>query len=326
MRSRLTPALVSLAILSTALLAAPVRRATASAAPPSPQEAAIRVGVPLVNIYASVVDKHNANVPDLDQSDFKIFEDKVEQKIAFFSHEKTLPLSIGLLIDTSGSEEFMIDAEQRAATQFLHRIIQEGDKAFVVAFDVDAVMLSNWTSDLGVLDRAVDRAQAGIGGVNKLKPGTFSPYRGGTRLYDTIYSAAVRKMNSETGRKALIILTDANDNGSYVDLKQAIESAQRADTLVQVLVVYDKKGSADFDSAKHLAEDTGGRAIDVATQARLQKAFDQISDALRTEYSLGYYPSNENTDGKYRQLKLQLSSKKYKVFTRKGYYAKKIGK
>jgi len=328
MRTRMTSALFALTILCTSLLFVPARRATASPAPsPAPQQAdAIRIGVPLVNIYATVVDKRNVNVPNLDQSDFKIFEDKVEQKIAFFSHEKTLPLSIGLLIDTSGSEEYMINAEQDAAIQFLHRILQEGDKAFVVAFDADAVMLSNWTNDLEALEHAIDRAEVGMGGANKLKPGQFSPYRGGTRLYDTIYTAAVKKMAGETGRKALIILTDATDQGSYIDLKQAVESAQRADTLVQLLVVYDKKGNADFDAAKHLAEDTGGRAIDVVNQNRLQKAFDQISDELRTEYSLGYYPTNENTDGKYRQLKLELTSKKYKIFTRKGYYARKSSK
>lgn len=326
MHTRPTSAFFALTILSTTLLVVPARRATASRAPTPPQDEAIRIGVPLVNIYATVVDKHNVNVPNLDQSDFKIFEDKVEQKIAFFSHEKTLPLSIGLLIDTSGSEQNMIEAEQQAATQFLHRILQEGDKAFVVAFDVDAVMLSNWTGDLNALEHAIDRAEVGIGGVNKLKPGQFSPYRGGTRLYDTIYTAAVKKMAGEAGRKALIILTDATDNGSYIDLKQAVESAQRADTLIQLLVVYDKKGNADFDAAKQLAQDTGGRAIDVATQNRLQKAFDEISDALRTEYSLGYYPTNSNTDGKYRQLKLELTSKKYKIFTRKGYYARNLGK
>jgi VWFA-related protein len=326
MRIRSTCALLLLAIAATALLLIPPRRATASAVPAAQQDAAIHIGVPLVNVYATVVDKHNVNVPNLDQSDFKIFEDKVEQKIAFFSHEKTLPLSIGLLIDTSGSEQNMIGAEQLAANQFLHRVLHEDDKAFVVAFDADAVMLSNWTSDAQALERAVNRADVGIGGTNKLRPGQNYPYQGGTRLYDTIYTACLKKMAGESGRKALIILTDATDQGSYITIKQAVEAAQRADTLVQLLVVYDKKPYADFDAAKHLSEDTGGRAIDVANQSRLQKAFDQISDELRTEYSIGYYPTNSDPDGKYRQLKLELIGKKYKVFTRKGYYARNLGK
>jgi VWFA-related protein len=318
MRSRSTAAVFALTIISASLLAKPVQHTDAL---PAPRQS-IRVGVPLVNIYASVINKQNENVPDLDQSDFKIFEDKVEQKIAFFSHEKTLPLSIGLLIDTSGSEENMIGAEQKAASQFLHRIIQQGDKAFIVAFDVDAVMLANWTDDLPTLDHAIDRLQAGIAGLSKPKPGPFFQYRGGTRLYDTIYSAAVKEMKDQSRRKALIILTDATDQGSYIDVKQAVESAQRADTLVQVLVVYDRREHADFGVAKRLSEDTGGRAIDVANPNKLQSAFDQISDELRTEYSLGYYPTNSNPDGGYRQLKLQLTKKNYKIFTRKGYYAR----
>ena len=321
MRSHFIASMLALTLISGSLLTMPLER---TAALPT-QSQAIRVGVPLVNIYASVVDKQNENVPDLDQSDFKIFEDKVEQKIVFFSHEKTLPLSIGLLIDTSGSEENMIGDEQKAASQFLHRILQEGDKAFIVAFDVDAVMLSNWSDDLPTLDSAIDRLQAGIAGISKPAPGPFLQYRGGTRLYDTIYAAAAKEMKDQSRRKALIILTDATDQGSYFNLNQAIESAQRADTLVQVLVVYDRSDHADFGVAKHLAEDTGGRAIDVANPKKLQSAFDQISEEMRTEYSLGYYPTNSNPDGSYRQLKLELTGKKYKVFTRKGYYARTTG-
>jgi len=324
MRNFFIAVLVILSLLTASFSFVPATRGYA--ARPA-QDHAIHVGVPLVNIYASVIDKHNVNVENLDQSDFRIFEDKVEQKIAFFSHEKTLPLSIGLLIDTSGSEENMIGAEKKAASQFLHRVIQDGDKAFVVAFDYDAVMLAGWTGDLAVLDHAIERADIGVGGASKLKPGQNFPYWvGGTRLYDTIYAASLKRMAGESGRKALIILTDAADQGSYMTIKQAVESAQRADTLVEVLVVYETRRYADFDAAKQLAQDTGGRAIDVANQNKIQKAFDEISEQLRTEYSLGYYPTNSNPDGKYRQLKLELTTKKYKVFTRKGYYARTVGK
>ena len=323
MRSQNIAALFALTLIALSLLIVPLQRTIAS--PARHQDQTIRVGVPLVNVYASVVGKQNENVPDLDRSDFRIFEDKVEQKIAFFSHEKTLPLSIGLLIDTSGSEESMIGDEQKAASQFLHRILQEGDKAFIVAFDVDAVMLSNWTNDLPTLDRAIDRLEVGIAGISKPKPGPLFQYPGGTRLYDTIYAAAVKEMKDQSRRKALIILTDATDQGSHFNLNQAIESAQRADTLVQVLVVYDRGDHADFGAAKHLAEDTGGRAIDVSNPKKLQSAFDQISEEMRTEYSLGYYPANSSPNGTYRQLKVELTSKKYKVFTRKGYYARTAG-
>lgn len=326
MRPRCSTAPLALTLLSVTLLVLSVDRSAASATFAPRQDQAIRVGVPLVNIYASVLDKHNAFVPNLDQSDFRILEDKVEQQIAFFSREKTLPLSIGLLIDTSSSEENKIGAEQQAASQFLHSVLREGDKAFVVVFDVDAKMLSNWTSDVDSLDRAIHRANVGAGGTDKLKPGVFYPNLGGTHLYDTIYAAAVKKMASENGRKALIVLTDAHDEGSFVTIKQAVEAAQRADTLIQVLVVYHTKRNADFDAAKQLAGDTGGRAIDVVDQSRLKKAFDEISDELRSEYSLGYYPTNGAADGKYRQLKLEMTGKNYKIFARKGYYARSAGK
>jgi VWFA-related protein len=311
--------LVSAALCLTGaagLLIVPVQRTIAS--PARDQNQTIRVGVPLVNIYATVVDNRNAYVPDLDQTDFKIFEDKVEQKIAFFSREKTLPLSIGLLIDTSGSVQDRISAEQKAATQFLHSILQKGDKAFIIAFDVDAVTLSDWTSDLSTLDAAVGRLQAGIG-IPRSGP---LPESGGTRLYDTIYSAAIKKMTEQRRRKALIILTDADDDGSEKKITDAIEAAQRADTVVQVLLVRDRTGLAFFDVARRLAGDTGGRAIEVANPKNLQSAFDQISDELHTEYSIGYYPTNSKLDGKYRQLKVELTSKKYKVSARKGYYAR----
>jgi VWFA-related protein len=313
-----TAALLALAIAGS-LLVVPVKRTIAS--PARGQDQTIHVGVPLVNIYATVVDNRNAYIPDLDQSDFKIFEDKVEQKIAFFSREKTLPLSLGLLIDTSGSVQDRISAEQNAATQFLHSILQKGDKAFIIAFDVGAVTLSDWTSDLPTLDAAVGRLQAGIG-IPRSGP---LPESGGTRLYDTIYAASVKKMTDEGRRKALIILTDADDDGSEKKITDAIEAAQRADTIVQVLLVRDKTGLAFFDVAKRLAGETGGRAIEVANPKDLQSAFDQISDELHSEYSIGYYPANSNLDGKYRQLKVELTNKKYKVSARKGYYARTAG-
>jgi VWFA-related protein len=315
-----TSALLALAIIAVGLLIVPVQRTVAS--PARGQDQTIHVGVPLVNIYATVVDNRNACVPDLDQSDFKIFEDKVEQKVAFFSREKTLPLSIGLLIDTSGSVKDRISAEQKAAAQFLHGVLQKGDKAFIMTFDVDSVLLANWTSDLPTLDDAVDRIQAGIG---VPKSGPIPQYRGGTLLYDTIYAAAAKKMTDQGRRKALIILTDADDDGSEKKITDAIEAAQRADTVVQVLLVRDKTGLAFFDVAKRLAGDTGGRAIEVANPKNLQSAFDQISDELHSEYSIGYYPTNSNPDGKYRQLKGELTNKKYKVSARKGYYARTAG-
>jgi VWFA-related protein len=343
MRHRSAAALLTLAILSATLLALPAQRTSGSAEPASPQDQTIRVGVPLVNLYATVLDKKKSIVPNLDQTDFKIFEDKVEQKIVFFSRERTLPLSIGLVIDTSGSEMAMIGFEQQAASQFFHRVLKGGDKAFVMAFDADAVLLSNWTSNLEALDRAVHLANLGVGGAG---PASRAP---GSRLYDTIYAICNKKMTAQTGRKTLIIVTDAHDEGSLVSIKDAVESAQRSDTLIHVLVVYSRKSGLDMvpmgpassplkdpaglspqfrflDVAKQLAEETGGGAIEIASQNDLQKAFDEISDELHTEYSLGYYPTNSKTNGKYRHLKLEMTNKEYKAIAREGYYARNATK
>jgi VWFA-related protein len=287
------------------------------------QDQAIRVGVPLVNVYATVVDKRGAIVPNLNQTDFRIFEDKVEQKIAFFSREKTVPLSIGLVIDTSGSERDKIGVEQQAASQFFRSVLQKGDKAFVLAFDADANILADWSSDLPTLDAATRRAHIGAGGAEK-RPASLISGVGSSRLYDTILVLCNKKLAPEQGRKALVILTDAHDEGSTVKLNQAVEAAQRADTIVQLLVIQDNGPNylTYLDVAKRLAEDTGGRAIDASDLRLLQKHFDEISDQLRTEYSLGYYPANEKHDGAFRQLRLETTDKNNKALTRKGYYAR----
>jgi VWFA-related protein len=329
-----TLALLSLTFASAILLAHPTSR---TASPSATQDQAIRVGVPLVNLYATVLDKKKSIVPNLDQNNFRIFEDNVEQKISFFSREKTLPLAIGLLIDTSGSEANMIGAEQQAASQFLHQILHADDKAFVLSFDSGTNLLSDWTGDVATLERAVRHASIGSGGAaNRNRGGGQYPRNGnggrggrggrfgggGTRLYDAIDFASRTQMPSQTARKVLIIVTDATDHGSSVTVNDAVESAQRADTLIQMLVVYARKRDANFNVARNLAEETGGHAIDVSNAQRLQSAFDEISEELRTEYSLGYYPSNAKPDGTFRQLKIEMTNKNYKALTRKGYYAR----
>jgi VWFA-related protein len=333
-----TSALVALAVFSTSLLAFPIKQSAPAPAPAQGQP--IRVGVPLVNLYATVLDKKKSIVPNLDQNNFRIFEDNVEQKISFFSREKTLPLAIGLLIDTSGSEANMIGAEQQAASEFLHRILHADDKAFVIAFDSGTAVLSDWTSDVPTLERAIRHASIGAGGTaNRNHGGGQFPRNGnggrgprgghfnfgGTRLYDAIDLASHNLMPSQTARRVLIVLTDATDHGSSVTVDQAVESAQHADTLIQMLVVYGRKKDANFNVAKNLAENTGGHAIDVYNAQRLQAAFDEISEELRSEYSLGYYPTNPKPDGTFRQLRLDMTNKNYKAETRKGYYARTTG-
>lgn len=325
MRLRSMSVLFALTILCAGLILIPASPSAVAGARVSPQDQAIKVGVQLVSLYATVRDNHKTIVPNLEQSDFKIYEDNVEQKVAFFAKERTLPLTMGLLIDTSGSEAAMIGAEQQAAIQFLQRVMQKRDEALVITFDLDVDLLADWTSDVSELDRAIRRARINApSGAGRTTAGPFpTSGSGGTNFYDAVYLACHDKMASEAGRKALIILTDADDNGSKITLQEAVEAAQRADTVIHMLVVYDRAfGGANFGAAKKLAEETGGRSIDVHNSKDLLKAFDDISEELRTEYSLGYYPTNTKLDGTYRKVRVEVSNKDNKALTRKGYYAK----
>jgi VWFA-related protein len=290
------------------------------------EQQTIKVGTGLVNLYATVRDSHKAMVANLEQNDFRVFEDNQEQKVAFFSRESSLPLTIGILMDTSGSEAPMIGAIQQGASQFLNRVMQKNkDEAMVISFDLDVNMLSDWSSDLSALNKAIHSARINTGGASgMITPGPF-PTSGnkGTNFYDAVYLACHDKMATEAGRKTLVILTDAEDNGSKMKLDDAIEAAQKADTVIHILVVYDQ--SADFGGARKLAEETGGRAIDVRNEKELVKAFDEISQELRSEYQLGYYPTNGKHDGTFRKIKMEITKPGMKALVRKGYFAAQDG-
>jgi VWFA-related protein len=299
------------------------------AMPAVPQEPsqgpALKANVNLVNLFATVRDKNKRIVPDLKQEDFKILEDNQEQKIAFFSKEVTLPITLGLLIDTSGSEQNRLGAEQEAASRFLERVMKKGDEAMVISFDLDVDLLADFTDDRAQIERAINKARIGAVSGGVITPGTIpqGSNTGGTHFYDAVYLACNDKLATEAGRKALIIVTDAQDEGSRLRLEEAIESAQRTDTVVHVLLVHDPGYSWRPDVAKKLSDETGGRTIEVSSEKRLNEAFDQISEELRSQYTVGYYPTNTRKDGYFRKVKVETSNKDYKVLTRKGYYAPK---
>jgi len=313
------------------MLKVPITLAIAAglAMPAVPQEPsqgpALKANVNLVNLFATVRDKNKRIVPDLKQEDFKIFEDNQEQKIAFFSKEVTLPITLGLLIDTSGSEQNRLGAEQEAASRFLERVMKKGDEAMVISFDLDVDLLADFTDDRAQIERAINKARIGAVSGGVITPGTIpqGSNTGGTHFYDAVYLACNDKLATEAGRKALIIITDAQDEGSRLRLEEAIESAQRTDTVVHVLLVHDPGYSWRPDVAKKLSDETGGRTIEVSSEKRLNEAFDQISEELRSPYTVGYYPTNTRKDGYFRKVKVETSNKDYKVLTRKGYYAPK---
>src|SRR6202048_3603442 len=309
-----------------------VSSATMLTVPAIPQEATgqgpvIRSQVNLVNVFATVRDKNKRIVGDLKQEDFKIVEDGQDQKIAFFSKEVSLPITLALLLDTSGSEQDMLGAIQAAGSAFLDRVLRKGDEALVMSFDTDVDMLSDFTDDRAQLDRAVRRARINTpgGGMSAGNPGPIGNQQmTGTALYDAIYLAAGEKLNTEAGRKAIVIVTDAQDEGSKVRLEDAIESAQRTDSVIHVLLVADRRfGGGNSGVAKRLADETGGRMIVVNSEKKLKEAFDEISDELRSQYTLGYYPSNAARDGKFRKIKVETTNHDLRVLARKGYYAPK---
>lgn len=315
-------------LAASLLLVASNTRSRAAQAPAAPQgqrpEQPIRVQVALVNLFATVRDAHKRIIPDLTKDDFRVHEDNQEQKLAFFTHETSLPITLGLLIDTSGSEMRMLPAEQEAASRFLQRVLRKEDLAMVISFDIDVDLLSDFTNDPAKLERAIQRARINAPSTPATVQGPL-PQTGpkGTNFYDAVYLACREKLSSETGRKALVILTDAEDNGSKVRLEEALEAAQRTDTVIHILLVYDPMYGANAGAAKKLAEETGGRMIEVRSEKKLLEAFDEISEELRTQYTLGYYPTNAARDGRFRKIKIETTRKDTHVLARKGYYAPK---
>ena len=301
------------------------------AIPAMPQEPAgqapvIKTQVGLVNLFATVRDKNKRIVPTLKQEDFRVSEDNQDQKIAFFSREVALPITLALLLDTSGSEQDMLSAIQDAGSRFIARVIRQGDEALVMSFDSNVDLLSDFTDQHGQLERAIRKSR-----INVPDQGTIAGNPGpigsrqitGTALYDAIYLACGEKLASEAGRKAIVIVTDAEDTGSKVRLEEAIEAAQRTDTVIHILLVVDPRYGGNPGVAHKLAEETGGRMISVRSEKKLMEAFDEISEELRSQYTLGYYPTNSAQDGKFRKVKVETTEHDLKVLARKGYYAPK---
>ncbi len=308
-----------------------------SNAPAQPTEAihsgeTLKVNVNLVNVYFSVRDK-NGFVTGLTKDSCQVAEDHEPQTVKRLTQEKNLPLTIGILLDTSGSQTNVLPLEKDSGARFLKEVLTPKDEAFLISFDVNVDLLSDYTNSPGELRRAIDKASinqaSSSGGVPGIGGGPFPTSNPrGTLLYDAVYLGTHDKLQSQVGRKVLIILTDGQDQGSQVKIKEAIEAAQKANTIVYPILIADRgsyaaagmiyTGSSQMDQ---LARETGGRVISVGNNGRrLEDAFDQIQDELRTQYLLSYTPVNKKADGSYRHLDMTCG-KDNKVQARKGYYA-----
>ncbi len=284
----------------------------------------LTVQTTLVNVFATVRDKRHEIVSDLSQNDFKVFEDGQEQKIAFFSKEVNLPITLGILIDTSGSMERVIGAEQDTASRFLREVMRKKDEAMVISFDFDVDLLADFTEDTNVLERAIRGTSINsVGGGGVVTPGTIPSNAGGTDLYDAIYLACHDQLATEAGRKAVIVMSDMEDTGSKLRLPDASEACQRADGVIHVLLISDPGATFGVGPsvARKMADDTGGRVINVHNEKTLEKAFDEISEELRSQYVIGYYPTNDKRDGTFRKIRVDIARPDVKVLARKGYYA-----
>jgi VWFA-related protein len=312
---------------------------------PAPKEddapvTTLKVDVNLVSLFFTVKDKNGALIPHLTKENCAVQEDKTPQILKHFQAENNQPLTLGILLDTSGSQQRVLPLEKEFGSQFLSRVLKTKDEAFLVSFDVDVDLLQDFTNSPHLLERAMDKAEintaagngaAGVPGIGQGPVPTHGTPKG-TLLYDAVYQVSNQKLGGETGRKAVIILTDGEDEGSEHKIADAIAAAQKANVIIYGILLADRMQYGSFGlgysgnfALKKMADETGGRMIDVGNNGKkLEAAFQQIEDELRTQYVASYTPTNSKIDGSYRKIAVDCKADKgdeLKVQVRKGYYA-----
>lgn len=324
---------------------------------PSQQPPTFSAEVKVVNVLATVRNKHGEIVRDLSKDDFLLAEDGRPQTIRYFARESDLPLTLGLLVDTSMSQRRVLDQERDASSIFLDQVLRVNkDQAFVIHFDREVELLQDMTSSRQKLQSALallktpQPAQEEGDNSPGSRPGAHRSRRGGTLLYDAVYLASKEMMMKQQGRKALIVLSDGVDRGSKETLASAVEEAQRADTLVYSILFKDEEGygsrggfggpgmgrmgrrgggmgrypqAAAPDGKKILDQvcrKTGGRLFEVSKKQTIEKIYDGIEEELRNQYNLGYTPDRPNPGPGYHQITLTTKDKHLIVQARDGYY------
>lgn len=322
----LTNAALGRVITSLILLAPPVlpqQKPTEDVPPP------ISVNVSLVNILASVHDKHGALIPNLNKDDFTVLEDGKLQAIKYFTRETDLPLTIGLLIDVSASQRNLLDIEKRAAHAFFSQVLRKKDEAFLISFGEESELLQDYTNSPKLLQSGLSQLQinSGASGIGPGPVPTISQPRG-TVLYDAVYLAAHEKLRAEVGRKVIVLITDGIDQGSKLKIEEAIEAAQKSDVVIYSIDYADPSAYGLFsfggvsDSAlQKMSGETGGRVFKVGRRHTLDDAFKELQDEMRSQYSIAYTSTNPEQDGSFRKLNVKVADKNLKVQVRKGYYA-----
>ncbi|MDX2179159.1 MAG: VWA domain-containing protein [Bryobacteraceae bacterium] len=280
---------------------------------PQDQTGTITLDVTRVNFLLSVTDKKGRFVTNLTKEDFEITESKKPQTILEFVAESNLPLRLGVLVDTSNSIRDRFRFQQEAAVEFLKSTMRDQDKAIVVSFDTSAELIADMTNDPQKLEEAV----------RGLRPG------GGTSLYDAIYFACRDKMMQDQPmhkfRRALVLLSDGDDNQSRYTREQALEMAQKADTVIYTISTNITRMPSDGDKVlKYFAEQTGGSFFTPFKATDLAQSFENIANELRSQYNVLYRPDPLKTDGLFHPVSIKTRGKDLIVRARKGYYAPRM--
>lgn len=298
--------------------------------PPQDLPPAISVDVDVVNVLASVRNKKGALISNLEKNDFTVLENGKPQTIKYFTRETDLPLTIGLLVDVSGSQRNLIGIERSAATEFFSKVLRKKDEAFLISFGEEAELLQDYTNSVRLLENGLNqlRVSSGVGGVTPGPVPTIGQPRG-TVLYDAVYLASSEKLRAEVGRKVIVLITDGVDQGSRLTRDQAVEAAQKADAVIYSIDYSDPSAYGPFTfgagggemELRRMSDETGGRVYKVDRKHTLDQAFQELQEEMRSQYAIGYTPTNDTKDGSYRRLDIRVDSKDLKVQARKGYYA-----
>jgi VWFA-related protein len=272
----------------------------------------IRLPVNEVNLIFTVTDRHGHYIPDLKQSDFALLDDqKAPERVNDFRQQINLPLRVGIVIDASTSIRTRFHFEQQSATEFLTETLKSrSDRAFVMGFDVTPTVFADWSNNLDALET----------GINRLRPG------GGTALFDAVYTACRDKLLTERGqepvRKAMILISDGDDNQSRVHPDEAIKMCERAETIIYAISTNwtPSRGKGD-QMLQQMSDATGGQTFFPPSVEEMTNSFHEIQAELRSQYALTYTPADFKANGAFRSIYLFCTDRRYQVRARKGYFA-----
>jgi VWFA-related protein len=291
------------------------------------EEQVLKLGTQLVTVPFNVTDKKNRYINDLSKTDIEILEDNKPQEVFSFERQTDLPITIAMLIDISGSQQYTLGEEISAGKTFFRRVLRpKKDLAAVVTFEHESVLEQNLTSDIDKLMRALDRVRIPAETVTYQRGGT-PPINnsgvGSTALYDSVYSVSSDLLRREAGRRVIILVTDGEDTASSIKMKEAIERTWRSEIIVYSVGIGGPMG-VDQGTLKKIAAETGGRAFFPRTEKDLDEAYAQIDEDLRSQYILAYTPTNGARDGSFRTIQVKIKSHTdLTVRHRRGYFAPK---